>query len=550
MIGRIALGFVMLLASCIVTAAVSVSVDRASMSVTESFNLVIQATEGENLDNINFSPLIKDFDAISKSTRSSTSYTNGRREGSQELILTLLPKRSGKLLLPSLNVDGKPTSPIGLMVKEGSDELSASDVFFVEMEADRDNVYVMGQLRLTIRTYRAVSLTNIDNTALNIENAEIEPLGKNNYSQAIDGVSYQVSEWSFAVYPLQSGTLEIPGIQFQAQQVTGQRGFFSLGNRRQTIRRNAKPITIDVKPMPREFSGDTWLPSEKVEIKESWSTPLENMNIGDSVTRTITLQGIGLRGSQLPDLPQPELAGIKIYPDQPSRENVTSAQGLTALGIQSAAWVVTEAGEYHIPEISVPWWDTKDNKLRYATLAARSFSVASTLVPGPVENEGPPSTVSVRQNPLTNDYSVWVWITAAMALGWLLTVLFFLHRRGDSNTPQQAAKSTAVQTENSAFKNLVQQCNNNCAQTTRLQLSAWLCAVFPDLSNPTLSELKRRANSRTCTLLDELERALYGPTRQTWEGAPLADALKDVRKQMADKQKNSRADTLPVLYPS
>ena len=139
-----------------------------------------------------------------------------------------------------------------------------------------------------------------------------------------------------------------------------------------------------------EFPDSAWLPATALEISEDWSMNPAKMKVGDSATRTVTVKAGGLTGPQLPPLQEPELAGIKVYADRPQTENITASDGITALGINSAAWVITEPGDYRIPEISIPWWDTQADQLRYAAIPARTLSVAAAAIPAS-DARNPPS---------------------------------------------------------------------------------------------------------------------------------------------------------------
>ena len=124
----------LLLLLCVTAeAAVTANVDRTRLSIDDSFTLVLRATGRRGpFKQVDFSPLLKDFQATDSSSRSNITITNGRRESVKELHITLIPRRPGKLEIPPLEVDGQLTAAIGLMIEANRDNLSAAKLFFIE----------------------------------------------------------------------------------------------------------------------------------------------------------------------------------------------------------------------------------------------------------------------------------------------------------------------------------------------------------------------------------------------------------------------------------
>jgi hypothetical protein len=537
----------------IATAEVTVSIDRGNLGADDTFVLTLKATAGEDLNNTNFGPLNQDFDAIQSRRESSVNIINGKRESSTKLHITLAPKSTGRLLIPALTVDGQTTTPITLMVRDSRDDLNAFDPVFVEAEVDNSKVYVQGQVIFTFRISRAIALTDMGYSGLEIADAPTEQLDGTNFTKTIDGQNYQVNELRFAIFPQDSGTLEIPPLEFTGRQATQRRGFFDLGNRGSLVRRKSDAISIEVLPVPDAYPNAAWLPSRELTLTEDWSSPPEMMKIGDSTTRTITMKAEGLTGPQLPPISSPELDGIKIYPDQPKNENITSDRGITALGLNSAAWVVINDGEFEIPEVRIPWWDTDDHKLRYATIPARRLSVAPAVVP-----ETAPAT-AVQPNPtdINNTLAtplspgLWQWATAAAVCGWLLTTLLLLRRRSGPGPAKDAAPAVE-KTEARLFKELLSTSHSSGdARQVRSALVAWTRALWPDSGNPGIATLIDHADDEKLVQeLEQLEQSLYAGNHSKWQGQQLAEQLPRWRKALLRKREAAGKNPLPPLYTS
>jgi hypothetical protein len=549
-IGRWLLAAVLANLAPALNAEVLVSVDRGSLTVDDTFVLSLKATAGEDLNKTNFGALNQDFDALESRRESNVSIINGRRESTRTLHITLAPKRSGRLVIPALSVDGFRTMPITLMVKDSRDDLNAFDPVFVEAEVDSPRVYVQAQLLLTFRIYRAIALTDMGYSGLEIANASTEQLESANYVRHIDGQDYQVNELRFAIFPQQSGTLEIPALEFTARQATQRRGFFDLGSRGKPLRRKTDPIAVKVLPIPDDYPDAPWLPSSELLISEDWSSPPELMKIGDSTTRTLTLKARGLTGAQLPPIESPVLEGIKIYPDQAKAENISTEEGISALGINSAAWVVTEDGLFEVPEVRIPWWDTDDEQLRYARIPARRLSIAPAPVPETASKPAaasPAGTAGV-QTESALDPRPWQWATGAALAGWLLTTVLLFRRRTPGAKGARAPVSQAPP-EAALLKALLSACRAGDAHRARGELLRWAAALLPEQENPTISQFQVLVdNPELSAALQALECSLYAADEAPWRGKELADSLQAWRREFIRTQKNREKNPLPQLY--
>ncbi|WP_279245690.1 BatD family protein [Candidatus Litorirhabdus singularis] len=531
-----------LLSAAVTQAAVIASVDRGSLSMGDSFTFTLTATAGEDLNRTNFSALIRDFEVRSSSRESSFSYSGGKQQASNKLRIVLAPKRTGRLVIPALSVGGSNTTAITVMVREGRADLNALDEIFVEAEVSSTTVYVQSQLLYTFRLYRSIGLRDADYTWAPMDNASKEQLEGSTYMKRIDGVDYQVSELRFAIFPQESGTLEIPPLEFVGQ--LG-RGMFERGP---TLRRQSDAIKVKVLPIPDAYPGAAWIPTTQLTLTEDWSVDPATLGIGDSSTRTITLRAGGLPGSQLPPVNAPELPGVKVYPDMAKSEDITGSKGIDALGINSAAWVVIRDGEYVIPEVRIPWWDVKARKVRYATLPSRTISVAASAepqstAPTPVATEPSSSMTAAAAH---HNY----WRTAAMIIlcCWLATTLWLLRRR--AAPVEQAEVSAKADTESKIFKQLVASCKQGNANQSRQLLQDWLRMVYPEVANPGLDWLQKNATDNALAdSLAELESSLYAVKTDTWSGKALATALKQWRKQQRARRANAKTPELPPLYP-
>ena len=108
------------------------------------------------------------------------------------------------------------------------------------------------------------------------------------------------------------------------------------------------------------------------------------MEIGDSTTRTLSLAADGLLSSQLPPITSMSdssaISGIRVYPDQESSDQIERTEGFLGKRTRSEALVASGSGSWTLPEVRVPWWNTKTDTLEYAVLPSTTISVGSPTV--------------------------------------------------------------------------------------------------------------------------------------------------------------------------
>ena len=541
-------------------AAVSASLDRDRAALGDTLRLSIAATDGEDLDELDLLPLETDFEILGRSSSSNTSFINGAFSSSRQLLLDITPRREGTLTIPALRLGSQSTSALQLVVGPPPQGSNGGQDLLFEAELDRSSVYVQGQVILTLRLQQAINLEDRNITQLQMGNAFVRPLEQKSFQRMVNGRPWLVHEVRYAIFPEQSGTLEIPAQTFTAREPAPRRSMFDSGGGRQILR-STEPLTIEVLPRPDSYPQGEWLPAAALTLEESWSTPPEQLKVGESATRTITIRGQGLQGAQLPPVMFPPVDGLKFYPDQPSISDGETAGGLVATRVDSVAVVPTRAGRWQIPELRIPWWDTGSDQLRYAVLPGRVLEVTgtgpATAPPEPL-TEPLPETLPEKRVPLDagtvatipdavpGSSSWWPVIALANGAGWLLTLIYLAWSRSVRRTPATAAQGDVR--EPPAFKALLQACASGDALQARRAVLEWAAVAS---AQPGLASLTQVAAAFTDpamdAALDELNAALYRNPPSAWDGAALAAAARHLRSGKHGAGKSREAPL--QLYP-
>ena len=536
--------------------AITASLDRDRVALGDTLRLTIIATENEQLTDADLSDLSQDFDIVGRSTNSNTSIVNGRLSQTRKVIIDLMPKRLGDLYIPSIRVGRASTQSIRIQVNPASATSAGEQTVMFDASVDKSSVYVQGQIILTLRIQQAINLDGGSISELQLDNAFVKPLEQHSFQRDIDGRSWRVNEVRYAIFPEQSGTLEIPTQVFSGRLSRGRQSLFDLGGG-QLLRRNSKPLSVNVLPKPSSFTADTWLPSPRLTLQETWSTEPNELRVGESATRTITIVGKGLQGAQLPPILFTPIDGLKYYPDQPTIEDQEVTDGLIGIRQDSAAVVPVRAGSYQIPEIRIPWWNTQTETLEYAVLPGREITVAAAeinslsvdplLLTAPMESAAEPLNTPA---PSWIDRSAWKLVSVISLLGWALTLAYLWQaRRSKAPNAPQTPKAPETFAEKQIFKQLLAACADNDAARARSAIIDWAAAFRPVDSPISLDDVaKIFANEHFTEAIKALDVCLYSPNEDHWDGAVLAECLNRLRLAGSDGSVGGTEHL--KLYPS
>ena len=530
-------------------------VDRSRLSIEDSLTLTLRATDDEDVEAVDLSALEPDFVIGRAGRNTQLSIINGRRELVSELIIPLFPRRTGTLQIPALTANGRLSRPISIRVEAGRTGIDSDTEVFVEVDVDKKTAYVQAQILYRFTLYRAVNLDDLRLTPLEHPDLVVQELDTQSFQRNIDGRTFQVTQVSYALFPQKSGPMTLPSLTFTARARGSRQGLLSLGNPGKPLRRRTAQIELNVRPIPSAFPDAPWLPAAALQIEEHWSTTPDLLSLGESATRTLTISASGLDGNQLPEISLTQPAGIKLYPDQARAENISGNGGITGLGITSAALLVTAPGDYELPAIRIPWWDTGSNSLRYAEVPAWHFSIAQKALP---VDAGLPATAvteglsagagTVSSSVIARQSRFWLWTTIAALLGWAMTSLWLWRRPAVVGEPS-AGLALRQARESTLFKEVLAACKHNQARASRRALLCWAQAHFASDTRPTISELAARTDTteQLRSLLLELEQSLYSSDAGSWQGGPMLDALRQWRRQL-QRTPGDEQESLPPLY--
>ena len=528
-----------------VAAEVQVSIDRNPVQVNESFQLVFSLDADPDRDP-DFSALQQDFLILSNRRSSGISIINGEYQRSVKWGLKLMAKQVGEFTVPAIRFGNESSKPFQVTVKPSSMASVPHDRLVLELLADKSEVFVQGQVILTLRLLSATDISAYQFGDISLQNldAVIEPLGdERQYQTRIADRSYLVLEQQFALFPQQSGRLTVAPARAEVR-LPSKSSFdpFRTGGEIRQLR--SQSLFVDVAPVPAEFKGPYWLPADKVELREEWQGDLSALVAGEPVTRSLSLLAEGLTAAQLPELELIPIAGIKQYPDQAELENRRSGKGVTGERVQKVALIPGTAGRYLVPAINLPWWNLQSGKMEIATIPEREIIVSAAAGVSIVEPPVAEAQTTLQESAPAAANPFWLWLSLALASGWMLSALYWWYRLRASNG---ATTSPGEHPDlRQARKQLQQACNDSDAISARRVLLSWGQAL---LAPRRISNLHQLGDTLGVELRHEIEilnQSLYAPSAEPWRGQALWSLCQQLEKDAQSQPDRDNARLLPL----
>ncbi|TPH17934.1 protein BatD [Litorilituus lipolyticus] len=544
---------------------VTATVDKNPVMHNESIVLTVIADDDVERNQLDTSPLLKDFIVGQTSVSSQTTMVNFKTSRTTSWQILLIARKTGKLTIPALEIEGNFSQPITLEVLQQSehDNKNQQDIF-ITSELSRHEVFVQQLLTLTLKLHFSVELKSGNLTEPELAGATVEKIGQDQQSDTIiNGKRYRVIEQTYAITPEKSGTFDLAAPMFSGEVMMPSRrrsNFLSFAE--------TKPVSIlgekmelVVKPIPDSFINQSqnnkqmsWLPSELLSLHQEWQANGQDYMVGEPITRTITLTAAGLSKAQLPVINMKAAKGLKVYPDQAQLHSNLTKERLVSQKVQNFALVASHAGRFILPEIRITWFNTVTNKIEHATLPEQTITVKenpdapnsnltniATTQPAKSSNNeaiAPSLSPSSKQAHLpsseTNNLQwlfLGLWVVTLLA--WLIHVSLIKQRK--PNTPLAESTHDSGQ----SYIKLLAACKKGQAQLTLDLIIPWLnhsLKLSGSAQITTIAQAQAVVSEQNfSTALNELQQHLFGKNAisgaPNWQGDMLLSAIQQFNKR-------------------
>ena len=531
-------------------AAVTARVDRADIELNESFTLeIISDTIIDAQPDVAI--LDQDFYVGQGSQLSNTTIVNGQIQRSKTWTYVLMPKRTGEIVIPPISVGSEQSQRVVVNVKEPSYAPPGQADVFVTSEVDFDEAYVQAQVLLTIKIYRAVATRQpaLREPTISGVEALTELAGDDrSYEAVIDGRPYNVVERVYAIYPQESGKIEISPARFEARvlrdgRITGRKVY------------DSEPRSVNVLPIPAppaEHPDAAWLPARELTVTESWSRGAAEIKAGEPLTRHVTISALGQLETQIPALEPPVAEGINVYPDKPELSRTVEAGGIRGVRKDQYAMIGVQPGTVTLPALEVPWWNTAEARWEVARLPERNIRIlpsgeAPVAEPGiaepataAAENGEPPLEILPR--------NFWRRLSELLGAVWLLTVFAWWW---SSRPPRRKREPRPVPLHKQQARHLKaarRAAQGGDAAGVRRALLDWAALQWRDDPPRSIGVIAQRVSLPLAEELTKLSSASYGPNAGDFDGDALAKALRSFTIKKGDAPDSE--EQLPPLMPA
>lgn len=540
----------------------SATVGRTVMFEGDVVRLILE-TDFNPQSEPDFSVLEKDFTITLTLKSKRYEMINGNSSSYNTWTLSLLPKRKGEFIIPVMTVDNQSTQAIKLVVKAVSKEQlqKTADAVFIETEiglsASNKKVYVQQQVPFIVRLYTDNTIHEGGIFIDELENGTIEKLGNDKqYTVTRNDKSFSVLERHYIVSADKSGQLVIPAPLFKGRQLESNKKsraqsqynnnifndpFFSdsiFGRRFAGITKpisvRGKPIELDILPVPSEFKDKEWLPAEDLVIIDSWTNKKPNFEAGEPTTRTLTIQVVGLLGTQTPSLNLDEIPKVRMYKEKDHTSTKTDGSRVFGIREQDITYIPSASGKAILPGFTLNWWNTKTGKIETFSLPEREVMIAKGTLPETVEpdnlaklqtlikaSEIPRSEVIDNSPWLT--YLLWLLGFAALIGSLIQMTLMFRHKKSTTAINNKREK-IQPKSQSVVLKNLQMACENNNNKQAAQYLIQLAALEWREDKLTSVGVIATKINDAQS--LFNLDKSLYAGGQTKWQGKALWQRIK------------------------
>jgi hypothetical protein len=228
-------------------------------------------------------------------------------------------------------------------------------------------------------------------------------------------------------------------------------------------------------------------------------------------------------------------------------EDTTERGDFTGQRTDIVTYMCETAGTYHLPALSLPWFDLDDAQLKRVELPAVTLEVAANPQLAPDGAQAPPTRSTTR---------AWWWVgglvVVVLIAAWLLRRFYRpLATRLSRWRNRRAARETAY------FARLQTACQSGDPATAFNAFTHWIDRFYDGDASPTIDQFVHDADDTDLRRqVEQLERQLFATPaapHEAWSGQAFYQCLATVRKRLQQRAIpfHLRAQqALPPLNPS
>lgn len=514
-------------------ASLTASVNKTKVVKDEVIQLRVISDKKLSRDEISFDVLSDDFYLGRPNFSSSVNIINGTRQDKSEWTIAIAPSRLGKITIPGFTVNGVSSAPITLNVTMSEQTFNADDVIESRYDISKQSLYPQQSVILDTRVIIKTDPRRLQDPNLTLPESRkgitLTPIGEpKQYQAVLEGQDVLIVDQSFQVTAQEPGryTIEIPTLT----------GSMLLGDNRSGTTRlvplspTAKTISIEVKAQPSDYQGQ-WLPADKLSLTQvvvdSEGRPLTeqetiSLQVGDSLTRTLTLTAQGLTTEQFPTLAIDNPSGFRVYSEKPTLDN--HADGSSSMTLTQVI-IAQKTGLFTLPKVSVQWWNSQKDTSQVSEVDALQVDVSASEVAHLPKAE---SLAQPTEKVVIVDAGLWPYVAAIASALWLMTLALLIRERRKPRTHIEDDSQPAATTANNIQSVLLAVKQNN---PVRAQSAFDLYKRSTTLSADADKQIQQQLN--------QFHQSHFGKQPVAWQSDTLQNLLHELEKSHAKQVKAS-----------
>ena len=253
---------------------------------------------------------------------------------------------------------------------------------WAEASVGQDSPRVQETVVYTVRVFSPMNLQSVELTPPSPPGAAVEELGSGTASsRTVQGRSYVVNEYRYALTPITAGTLEVGPARLTVWPASGMPGMAASPWGSRSIGLATHPLRLTVQPLP----PDAPIPLRLLEVEAQWSHG-DTAGVGEPLTLTVVSKAVGAVGARLPSVaPLVEGRDFKVYPERPQLEWAWGGAGDELLGRRTETFTIvpTREGNLTFPALDVAWWDLTASAEAHARVEEKRIRVGDAALTGP-----------------------------------------------------------------------------------------------------------------------------------------------------------------------
>jgi len=407
-------------------------VDKKELLINEHVTLTISLINSDTRlraqgvdPNVDLTSLTDDFELGLPQASNHYSPFRNRGRSTSEIKVTLFPRREGKLTIPSFSIDDESSEPITINVHQLSTD--NTPIAFTKSGVLKTALWLREQTIVYLDLYHRVALKSAKlGGALESEpklQIQLSQLAQTDRTEKYNGLNYNVTRTSWAVAPAinQPIHLYLPDVWIET--ITGEQLRFPFND-----------ITIETMPLPEDVPSHVVIGKPRL----TQSAISDKINQHQSFQLSITLEAatnvINLSAIP-PSLEFP--AGLKVYSESKPRQLIEGDENGNTTVTYHYFIMPLEPGNYHLPDLEIPYFDPERSQLSLATLKGQQFNVMPAAIPANhdlLAETTLPTQTGIKQETPHHSALPWIITTLLASFLWAITLLtwYYQHKKSDA----------------------------------------------------------------------------------------------------------------------